>query len=80
MFKLVDDFLNNITMYRLVLYILILLAAVGLFYSLFGVLPYDPINYIFAFTFVLVVCYITNWIFAKLLTLRPMLSRFGFQL
>lgn len=63
--KLVDDFLNSITMYRLVLYFLILLAVVGLIYSISGVLAFDPINYLFSFTFILVVAYITNRIFAK---------------
>jgi ferredoxin-NADP reductase len=63
--KIIDDFLNNITMYRLVLWFLIILAGVGLLYSLFGVLPYDPINYIFSFTFILVAAYVTNWVFAK---------------
>jgi ferredoxin-NADP reductase/Na+-translocating ferredoxin:NAD+ oxidoreductase RnfD subunit len=64
--KFVDDFLDNITMYRLVLYFLIVLAGVGLIYSLFGVLSFDPINYIFSFTFILVASWITNLIFAKI--------------
>jgi ferredoxin-NADP reductase/Na+-translocating ferredoxin:NAD+ oxidoreductase RnfD subunit len=63
--KSIDDFLNNITMYRLVLYFSILLAGVGLIYSFFGVLPFDPINYIFSFTFLLVVSGIVNYVFAK---------------
>lgn len=63
--KLIDNFLNNITMYRLALYFLILLAGVGLIYSLFGVLPFDPINYIFSFTFLLVVSGFANKIFTK---------------
>ncbi len=63
--KQVDDFLNNITMYRLVLYFLILLAGVGLIYSVAGVLPVDPINYIFSFTFLIVVSGIANKVFAK---------------
>ena len=63
--KQVDDFLNNITMYRLVLYFLILLAGVGLIYSIAGVLPFDPISYVFSFTFLLVVAGIANYIFAK---------------
>lgn len=63
--KLVDDFLNGITMYRLVLYFLIVLAVVGLIYSLFGVLPYDPIDYLFSFTLILVASYVSNWVFAK---------------
>lgn len=63
--KQIDDFLNSITMYRLVLWFLIVLAGVGLFYSLFRVLPFDPINYIFSFTLILVVSWITNLLFAK---------------
>lgn len=62
--KLVDDFLDSITMYRLVLYFLILLAGVGFIYSIFGVLPYDPINYVFSFTLLLVASGITNYVFA----------------
>ncbi|HUC95091.1 MAG TPA: RnfABCDGE type electron transport complex subunit D [Candidatus Saccharimonadales bacterium] len=65
MMKQIDDFLNNITMYRLVLYFLILLAGVGLIYSIAGVLPFDPINYVFSFTFLLVVSGIANLVFAK---------------
>lgn len=63
--KLIDDFLNNITMYRLVLYFLIVLAATGLLYSIMGVLPFDPVNYIFSFTFLLVVSIVANYVFAK---------------
>ena len=61
----IDDFLNNITMYRLVLWFLIVLAVVGLIYSIVGVLPYDPIVYIFSFTFLLVAAGGANYIFAK---------------
>jgi len=63
--KTVDSFLNSITMYRLVLYFLILLSGVGLLYSVTGVLPYDPINYIFSFTFLLVTAGIANKVFSK---------------
>jgi ferredoxin-NADP reductase len=63
--RLIDDFLNNITMYRLVLYFLILLAGVGLIYSIAGVLPFDPINYAFSFTFLIVIAGIANKVFAK---------------
>lgn len=63
--KYIDDFLNSITMYRLVLYFLIILAVVGIIYSFFGVLPYDPISYLFSFTLILVASYVSNWLFAK---------------
>lgn len=54
-----DDFLNGITMYRLVLWILVILAGVGLTFSI------DPVNYLFSFTFILLVSYLTNLVFAK---------------
>ncbi len=63
--KYIDSFLNNITMYRLVLYFLIILAATGLIYSLFGILPYDPVNYVFSFAFILTLSIIANYLFAK---------------
>lgn len=65
MLKPIDDFLNNITMYRLTLYFLIILACLGFVYSIFGVLPFDPIFYAFSITFILIVSYVTNWVFAK---------------
>ncbi len=63
--KYVDDFLNNITMYRLVLYFLIVLAFVGLIYSVFGVLPFDPLSYTFSFVFILLVSWTVNLTFAE---------------
>lgn len=63
--KFIDDFLNNITMYRLVLYFLIILGVIGLSFAVFGILPFDPINYLFSFAFILIASYVSNWIFAK---------------
>lgn len=62
--RFIDEFLNNITMYRLVLYFLIVLVVVGFIYSIFNVLPLDPINYLFSFVFILTVSYIANKVFA----------------
>lgn len=62
--KLIDNFLNSITMYRLVLYFLIVLAGVSLIYSMFGVLPFSFIELLFSYTFLLVVCYVANKVFA----------------
>lgn len=62
--RFIDDFLNNITMYRLVLYFLIVLAAAGFLFSLFGILPFDPLSYLFSFVFILIVSYIANKVFA----------------
>lgn len=63
--EFVDNFLNRITMYRLVLYVLIILTIIGLLYSIFGILPFDAVNYLFSFAFILTVSWISNWIFAK---------------
>lgn len=52
-------------MYRLALYFLIVLAVVGLIYSIFGVLPFDPISYIFSFVFILLVSWTVNLTFAE---------------
>ena len=52
-------------MYRLVLYFLIVLAVAGFIFSLFGTLPFDPVAYIFSFTFILFVSITANYIFAK---------------
>lgn len=61
--KFIDNFLDKITMYRLVLYYLIILLSVALIYSVFGILPFTPISLIFSTTLLLVVCWITNKIF-----------------
>lgn len=62
--KWIDDFLNNITMYRLLLYYLIILSVVGFILSFFKVLPFDTISYVFSFAFILTVSWIVNKTFA----------------
>lgn len=63
--KKIDKFLNWITMYRLVLYVLIIWVVIAFIGSLVGFLPdYSPVN-IFVTAFVSVAfCYITNFIFS----------------
>ena len=65
MIKSIDNLLNRITMYRLVLYYLIFLltAAVGL--SVLGILKYDVFGLLFSITFLIAVCWVVNWIFAR---------------
>lgn len=62
--KIIDDFLNSITMYRLVLYYLILLVAGGAFLSFIGVLPFDGFSYCLSVVFILSTSWITNKIFS----------------
>lgn len=65
MVKFVDDFLNNITMYRLVLYCLIFFLAVAAILSFFNILPFNLLSLLFSVATLVVVCWITNRIFAK---------------
>ena len=65
MLKFVDDFLNRITMYRLVLYYLIFLLVVAEILSAVGILGYDPFALLFSIGFLVAACAITNWIFSR---------------
>lgn len=65
MLKPIDNLLNRITMYRLVLYVLIALLGVALILSALGVMGYDPFALLFSTAFLLAVCALANWIFAK---------------
>jgi len=62
--KLIDDFLNNITMYRLVLYYLICLLIWALFLSLIGELSFNIPSLLITTSFILATSWLTNKIFA----------------
>ncbi len=62
----IDKFLNSITMYRLLLYYLILLLAVAFIYSIFGILPFTPFSLVASSLVLVAVSYVTNKIFEKL--------------
>src|SRR3970040_845063 len=66
MIKIIDHFLNGITMYRLMLYFLICLVLVAVFLCLIGVLPFNPIQLLFSMALLLLVCWVTNTIFSRL--------------
>lgn len=63
----IDKFLNNITMYRLVLYGLSILALISLILSLFGLLPFNPIQFTLTFLITVTSCYLTNKLISTLL-------------
>lgn len=65
MVKFFDNFLNNITMYRLVLYYLIFLLLAATVFSWLGILPFGPFALIFSVFFLVAICWVTNIIFAK---------------
>ncbi len=62
--KLIDNLLNQITMYQLLLYYLIFLLVAALGLSLFGVLSYNPINLTLSSLFLVAVCWTANKLFA----------------
>ncbi|MBI3624169.1 RnfABCDGE type electron transport complex subunit D [Candidatus Saccharibacteria bacterium] len=63
--KLIDYVLDRITMYRLVLYYLLLLIAAAMGLSLFGYLHYNPLAIAFSAGYITVICWLTNIIFSK---------------
>jgi glycine betaine catabolism B len=65
MLKPIDDFLNQITMYRLVLYILIILLGIGCILGKIGVVPYSPLAIVFSSLLFVTVGYLSNFVFAK---------------
>lgn len=65
MFKLIGDFLNNITMYRLMLYFLVFLALFALMLSFFKLVPFTPIALLLSISVLVVGCWLLNAIFAK---------------
>ncbi|MDD5693599.1 MAG: oxidoreductase [Patescibacteria group bacterium] len=65
MIRIVDNYLNKTTMYRLVLYYLICLVSIALVFSFFHILPFSPINLLLSTTFLIAVTWATNTLFAK---------------
>ncbi len=65
MIAAIDNFLNRITMYRLVLYYLIVLIATALLFGFLGFLPYRPETIVFSTFVILVACWASNAVFAR---------------
>ena len=66
MLSRIDKFLNSITMYRLVVYTLIILAVYAIGLAFFGVIHHGGMAYIYSLVTLIVVCYVSNYLFAKL--------------
>jgi ferredoxin-NADP reductase len=66
MLTIIDSFLNRITMYRIVLYYLTILAIVGFVLSFFGLVPFGPTPFIFSFFVIFAVSMISNALFARI--------------
>lgn len=63
--KFIDDLLDRITMYRLVLYYLIFLLVVAAIFAGVGILPFSPVALIVSTSSFVFICWVTNKIFAN---------------
>jgi ferredoxin-NADP reductase/Na+-translocating ferredoxin:NAD+ oxidoreductase RnfD subunit len=63
--KFIDNFLDKITMYRLLVYYLLLLLVVAFIYCIFGILRFNPFLMLFSTVFLTSVCWLTNKLFGK---------------
>lgn len=61
----IDNFLNSITMYRLVLYYLMILIGLAFIAAVFGFLPFNGLLFLFTVLFVLTIAWLTNTIFGS---------------
>lgn len=65
MLKYIDDLLNRITMYRLVLYYLIFLALAALGLSYFNLLSFAPADIFISSAVILIISWASNLLFAR---------------
>lgn len=71
MLTFIDNFLNKITMYRLVLYYLTFLLAIAVIFGFFGILRYSPLAIIFSALILIFASWITNELFARVFGAQP---------
>lgn len=65
MIEFIDNLLNRITMYRLVLYYLVALVLAAFALSFLGLLPFDPTAVAFSTLLITLTSAGANWIFAR---------------
>ncbi|OGH92099.1 MAG: hypothetical protein A2534_02755 [Candidatus Magasanikbacteria bacterium RIFOXYD2_FULL_39_9] len=65
MLKIIDNWLNQITMYRLILYYVSGLWFVALVLSIFKLLPYTPVEFVVSAGFIMGICLVANTVFAR---------------
>jgi ferredoxin-NADP reductase/Na+-translocating ferredoxin:NAD+ oxidoreductase RnfD subunit len=65
--KYIDTILNSLTMYKVVLYSLIILAVAAMMLGGLGLLSYNPLQMFISFVILFTTCYFSNLLFAKLL-------------
>ena len=64
--QIVDNILNNFTMYKLVLYLLLIISSVSLIFSLVGLIPYEFIDLFVSFIYIQFLCFSLNIVLSKL--------------
>ncbi len=70
MFTFVDYYLNRITMYRLLLYYLMVLLLIAEILTFFHLLPFTPFALLLSTFLLLSICWVTNKVFAVLFTVQ----------
>lgn len=70
MIRAIDSLLNRFTMYRLLVYYLSALLGLGFILSVFHALPVQPDAILSTTAIYLIVCAVTNWIFARALKIE----------
>lgn len=65
MMKTIDYYLDRITMYRLVLYVLTAFVFVAMFLSIFGLIGFTPFEIIISTAVLVVICWCANAIISK---------------
>lgn len=63
--KLIDDFLDKITMYKLLLYYLLVLIGAAMGLSAIGQLSYNPLAIAFSAVYLSFICWSTNEVFGR---------------
>lgn len=63
--KIIDAFLNSITMYSLVFYELAALIGIAVIISFFGLIPYTPMSILVSTSYLVLVSWITNEVFSR---------------
>jgi hypothetical protein len=70
-FRRIDDLLNNITMYRLMVYVLSLLLGIAFIFMLTGILSYSAVGFMVTTGVLLVACFVANQGLARLFKVTP---------
>ncbi len=69
--RFLDTFLNGVTMYRLTLWGLSLLALLSLLFGFFSVISYNGFHLLFSLILLLVTCFFSNVLFVKIFHAAP---------